>query len=72
MIEYVKLRITLKERFLFLFTGLIRRNYIISKRIESVAQGQTEIVASEDTEIIEKIETIPFFDLDKSDTKSNL
>lgn len=74
MDEYTKLPVSLRERLLFLFTGLIKRSHIISKtvKIEVDRHQEDKTVGPDLTNTPEKIEDIPFFDLDKSETKSNL
>ena len=72
MREYVKLHTTLKDRILFLFTGLIKKNLIISNTVNHkviVSDKDEVVIQSDDGEPIDKI---PFFELDNSDTKSNL
>ncbi len=68
--EYKKLNIPLRERLTFLFTGLLAKKYLTGiSNTQSKQEEQTDI------NNIEEVNTdlsIPFFDLDNSDTKSNL
>lgn len=71
--EYVDVNPEFGERLLFLFCGLINKKYLISKTITTVSQP-IQVVDNEE-QIVEGAEfkvDIPFFDLGKDDTKSNL
>jgi len=75
MSEYVKLYISFKERVLFLFTGLIKKDHIISKTVEPKGSGATETdiqnVQENDDDTPFKVD-IPFFELEEGKTKGNL
>ncbi len=70
--EYKKIDMGFKERLVFLFTGIIPVKYLVSGKpnitfSQSEQEGQTDI-----NNIEENMVDIPFFDLDTSETKSNL
>ena len=72
--EYKKLQVPFMERLTFLFTGLLQTKHLIEERgnvWHSTPQQEqkTNINNIEDKDM--KMD-IPFFDLDNSDTKSNL
>jgi len=77
--DYKKLNAPLKERIVFLFTGLLSVKYIIPDITDISA---TQYKQEEKTNINNKERdradnsnlklNIPFFDLDNSETKSNL
>jgi hypothetical protein len=73
--EYKKIDISLKDRFVLLFTGLIPKKYIETGK-PNITFSQTKQEEKTDINNIEdntmKMDSIPFFDLDQSDTKSNL
>lgn len=76
--KYVKIECTLKEKILFLFTGIIDSKYLINNIQDAVYNVKPESVSiKEDVkmdDIPEKFD-IPFFELDnsnESDIQSNL
>lgn len=72
--EYTKLNSTLRERIVFLFTGLLPSKYISENKTTTISSQPKQ----EENVVINNIEEnnikmdIPFFDLDNSETKSNL
>lgn len=74
MNEYIKLHTSFKERLIFLFTGLIKKTYIISKTVgpEAYTKIEGKTVEPEQPETPHKMEYTPFFELDQGETKSNL
>jgi len=76
MKEYVKLPTTITDRLLFLFTGLIKKQYIISKSVEP-KEYTPSVLKNNDTPKTSVVKdtkrvVIPFFELDNSKAKSNL
>jgi len=74
MKEYVKLPTKFTDRLLFLFTGLIKKQYIISKSVEPKEYRPSVLKNDDETSVVKesKMDTIPFFELDNSKAKSNL
>lgn len=77
--EYKKIDATLKERFIFLFTGLISKKYLEEKtEVISFSQSKQEekvCINNKEEGQVDALDfkpDIPFFDLDPSKTKSNL
>jgi hypothetical protein len=72
--DYVKLDITIKERLLFLFTGLIKKEYVINNVIETKVTNtptpEKVLITKSDEPDFEV--SIPFFEFDNEKTKSNL
>jgi hypothetical protein len=72
MTEYVKLYPTLKDKLLFLVSGLIKKEYIVTEVREYKSDvKELKPEGPENTTVEEKF-NIPFFDLENSETKSNL
>jgi hypothetical protein len=71
MSDYVKISATFKEKALFFFTGLVKKEHIISKIVEVEVYRYKENVPQVERNT-DKPEEIPFFDFVDGDTKSNL
>ena len=77
--EYKKINASFKERLMFLFTDLLPKKYV-TEIYESISVHQGYKEPKFDINTKEEIKEdspdvkmdIPFFDLDKSETKSNL
>jgi len=76
--EYIKIQCGLKDKLLFLFTSLIRKEYLINNTYTSntprLVKNKETVTNIKNEEIPDKID-IPFFELDntdKSDVESNL
>ena len=74
MDEYIKVSVSLKERLLFLFTGLIHKKYVISiskksERVITTNESKSVVIDEEKDDF--RVD-IPFFELDDKETKSNL
>lgn len=78
MNEYVKIKISFKEKILFLFTGLISKSHLINKTDKTIIPKGYEVKdvvpdKPKEPENQSKVESIPFFDFQKGDeTRSNL
>lgn len=78
MNEYVKIKVSFKEKILFLFTGLISKFHLINKTDKTIIPKGYEVkgVVPDKPKVPEnetEVESIPFFDFQKSDeTRSNL
>jgi hypothetical protein len=83
--KYTKLEATLKERLVFLFTGLLCNKLYEKWKcvLEPNNTNKAVLIESQSTPLQEEksninnieeetIDNIPFFDLDNSETKSNL
>lgn len=77
MKEYVKISVPVKDRLLFLITGLISKTYLInntnsSQKIFVTKSCDNDLTEEEHDIVMECSLDIPFFDMDKGETKSNL
>ena len=72
--EYKKLDIPFTERLTFLFTGLLSTRHLHCNKpvLSSIPSVKEEKVIINNIEEEELKMDIPFFDLDKTETKSNL
>ena len=74
--EYVKVKCALKQRILFLFTGLLNKKYLINTNT-NIVNIKEDVVTKDGVNvhlvdaIPDKID-IPFFELNQSDVQSNL
>lgn len=69
--EYVDVSPDFGEKLLFLFTGLIKKDHIISNTIINEDKKPTEVQVTSTTDNGFEVELTPFFEV-KDDTKSNL
>ena len=77
--EYVKINCTLKDKLLFLFTGIIKREKLINNIQETVnketVNKETVKDVSLNKEFVDSIPDkldIPFFELNNTNVQSNL
>jgi len=72
--EYVKINCTLKDKLLFLFTGIIKREKLINN-IQETVNKETVKDVSLNKEFVDSIPDkldIPFFELNNTNVQSNL
>lgn len=75
--EYIKIKCTIKERLLFLFTGIIKKSKLINN-MQDKSQNVSDINhfdKMDNKEIVDSIPDkldIPFFELDNTNVQSNL
>ncbi|MCK5016111.1 MAG: hypothetical protein KAS32_03485 [Candidatus Peribacteraceae bacterium] len=79
MDEYIKTKTTIRERILFLFTGLIKKGHIVNPVVPDVTSAKQERVKpwpepkqEARCEELDFTVEIPFFEFDESEAKSNL
>lgn len=74
MKEYVKLDISFVDKVVLVFTGLICKDHLIIEKTENVvySEAKQEITIPKGYEMDDKMENIPFFEIEQGETKSNL